>query len=117
MTRHQILPVLAALLYAAGSFAGTCEIFTTRTACPGKEAVSYKKCNGKPSCSDFQELDNAAQCKAAATAACENARLNITKSKVITAKFDDAELKTDKGSTDFCTVYEKRAAEFDHCDG
>lgn len=88
----------------------------TRTACPGQEEISYKKCNGQQSCTEVVDVADAAACKTAATQACENQRLNITKSKVITAKYDGTELKTDAGSTDFCTVYSKRAEEFDKCD-
>ena len=114
MKSRMLIAALAALC-TASAFAGTCEITTTRTSCPGKESLSYKKCDGKPTCADFQDLADAGQCKAAAIAACENARLTITKSKVITAKFDGAELKTDAGSTDFCTAYGKRNEEFNKC--
>lgn len=110
---------LAAILLSSLSnfaFAGSCEIHFTRTACPGQDEISYKKCNGEQSCTEVVDAANAQACKTAATAACENQRLNITKSKVITAKFDGAELKTDGNSTDFCTAYSKRAEEFDHCD-
>ena len=117
--RKSLIAVMAlfctALFSATTANAGTCELTTTRTACPGKESISYKKCDGKPTCADFQDLADAGQCKAAAIASCENARLTVTKSKVITAKFDGAELKTDAGSTDFCTAYSKRAEEFDKC--
>lgn len=115
MNKQWLVSGLVAALGASAAMAGTCEIHITRTACPGKEDISYKKCNGKQSCTEFQEADNANQCKAAAITACENARLNVTKLKVITAKFDGAEQKTDAGSTDFCTAYEKRDAEFNKC--
>lgn len=107
--------VLGSALFAASSFAGTCELGVTRTACPGKESISYKKCDGKQSCTEFQEAADANQCKTLAIAACENARTTITKSKVITAKLDGAELKTDAGSTDFCTAYPKVKEEFNQC--
>jgi hypothetical protein len=115
MKTSALTALLFASLCTASAFAGTCEITTTRTACPGKESISYKKCDGKPTCADFQDLADANQCKAAALAACENARLTITKSKVITAKFDGAELKTDAGNADFCSAYAKRAEEFNKC--
>lgn len=41
----------AALMATAGTAAaGECAIEYIRTACPGKEAESYSKCNGKQSC-------------------------------------------------------------------
>lgn len=115
----KVTPVLATTLLLSLSnlaFAGSCEIHFTRTACPGQEEISYKKCNGQQSCSEIVDVADAQGCKTAATQACENQRLNITKSKVITAKFDGAEIKTDAGGTDFCMVYANRAAEFDQCD-
>lgn len=108
---------VALLLSLANTgFAGSCEIHFTRTACPGQEEISYKKCNGQQSCTEIVDAADAQACKTAAIQACENQRLNITKSKVISAKFGGTELKTDGGSTDFCTVYSNRAAEFDQCD-
>lgn len=95
--------------------AGSCELMVTRTACPGQEETSYKKCNGEAACSEFLEVDSAAACQAEAVKACENKRLNITKSKVINAKFDDAAVKSASGGDDFCADYPGRAAEFDKC--
>lgn len=117
MHQHFLKPLVAvvALFFVSAVSAGTCEITTTRTACPGKESISYKKCEGKQTCTDFQDLADAGKCKAAAIAACANDRLTVTKSKVIGAKFDGAELKTDAGSSDFCTAYDKRDAEFNKC--
>lgn len=99
------------------SYAGTCEIQYTRTACPGKEKISYKKCKGKQSCSKFKEAADANECKAMATKSCGNKRLTVTKSKVINALFEGAKLQTDGGSDDFCTVYAKVKEEFNRCDG
>lgn len=113
---NYILAVVALSSFSNFSFAGSCELYFTRTACPGMEEISYKKCNGQQSCTEVVDVADAQACKSAATQACENQRLNITKSKVITAKFGGAELKTEGGSTDFCTVYSKRADEFDKCD-
>ncbi len=96
--------------------AGTCEIHYTRAACTGQEAISYKKCNGTPSCDEFLELATSAECQAAADKACENQRITITKSKVITAKFDNVALKNTAGGDDFCLTYAKRDVEFDQCD-
>ena|SRR3990167_9059831 len=110
-----LLVVTGSMLFSASMFAGTCEINFTRTACPGKETISFKKCGGKASCTEFQDVANASLCKTAAIAACANDRLTVTKLKVITAKFDGADLKTDTGSTDFCTAYPKAADEFNKC--
>ena len=107
---------LACLGSASLVQAGTCELMITRTACPGQEETSYKKCNGEAACSEFLELDSAAACQAEAVKACENKRLSITKSKVISAKFDDAAVKSASGGADFCADYPNRAAEFDKCD-
>ncbi|ARN73968.1 hypothetical protein [Oceanicoccus sagamiensis] len=95
--------------------AATCEIQYTRTACPGKENISYKKCKGKASCSKFKEADSADQCAAMATKSCANKRLSITKSKVINAVFDGNAIKTGAGSDDFCTEYANTATEFNQC--
>lgn len=115
MNRHQLLLSITSAVFAISVAAETCEITTTRTACPGKESLSYKKCHGKASCSEFIEVKNANECKVASVSACENARLNITKLKVVNASFNGSELKTDAGSSDFCTIYEKRDAEFNQC--
>jgi len=110
--------VLAAIFLWSGSiYAGTCEIQYTRTACPDKEKISFKKCRGKASCSKFKEAADATACKAMATKSCSNKRLNITKSKVINAIFDGQKLTTDDNNEDFCTAYDKAKEEFNQCDG
>jgi hypothetical protein len=77
-----------------------CVIHYNRTACPGQEAVSYSKCNGTKEC---DKEDSAAislkACEQAAAAACANTRLQITKSKVITATFNGKALR---GGSNFC---------------
>jgi hypothetical protein len=118
--------VLAASVLAAHAFVDTasraedkaaaaCVVTTTRTACAGKEAESYKKCDGQKSCSKNVEAATAEACAAAATDACSNDRLEITKSKSITAKFNGKALKSKSGKDDMCLDYPKRAAEFDQC--
>ncbi|OCQ22503.1 hypothetical protein A7985_00610 [Pseudoalteromonas luteoviolacea] len=97
--------------------AGTCEIKYLRTACPGKEKISYKKCKGKQRCSKFKEAATAAECGEMAVKSCRNKRLTITKSKVITALFDGQQIKASNGSEDFCTVYAKASEEFNKCGG
>ena len=101
----------------ASAFAGTCEIKYERTACPGKERISYKKCKGKQNCSKFKEAATAQQCGEMAVKSCGNKRLKVTKSKVINAVFDGQAIKASNGSDDFCTVYEKAAEEFNKCNG
>ncbi len=108
--------LLSALgLSSVGAFAGSCDLSVTRVACAGKEAVSYKKCDGQASCVEKESAPDAAACKVMAVEACGNKRLDITKSKVITAKFDGKEIKTDAGDADFCKAYPNRSKEFDKC--
>lgn len=97
------------------AFAGTCEIKYTRTACPGQESISFKKCKGKASCSKIKKISEVEKCKTLAVKACKNNRYSITKSKVINASFDGNELKASNDNSDFCTIYEKTAEEFNQC--
>jgi hypothetical protein len=110
-----LMAVVAFCLVSGAASAANCELHVTRTACPGQEVESYKKCNGQQSCDNVIQAADEAQCKAEATKACENQRLDITKLKVITAKFNGKALAASNGGSDFCMVYEKRAAEFDKC--
>jgi hypothetical protein len=93
-----------------------CALTTTRSACPGQEAESYKKCDGKQSCVKSAPADSEQSCQAAAVAACSNDRLTVTKSKVVTATWKGKALKTKDGKTDMCLEYAKREAEFNKCD-
>jgi len=103
-------------LWTVSAQAGNCEIVVSRDACPGKEALSFKKCEGKKVCSEFVETANAAACKQAAVAACEVFRPGITKSKSVTSvKFEGNAVKPDGNDPDFCTSYPKRAIEYDKC--
>ena len=95
--------------------AGDCAVEYIRTACPGKEAESYSKCDGKQTCVLTEAAATAEACQAAAVNACANDRLTITKSKVIHAKFDGKAIMSASGKDDFCVDYSKRAAEFDQC--
>lgn len=97
------------------SYAGKCEIGTTRTACPGQEAISFKKCDGKASCSKTIDTDSADACRAKAVASCANDRLDITKSKAITASFDGKAIASKAGGSDLCMDYAERASEFNQC--
>jgi hypothetical protein len=106
---------LAGAASAQDKAAAACVVTTTRNACPGQEAESYKKCEGKQSCSKPVEAASAEACAAAATTACSNDRLEITKSKTITVTYDGKPLKSKSGKADMCLDYPKRAAEFDKC--
>ena len=109
--------IMLALVLSSSAFAGTCEIQYNRTACPGKEKISYKKCKGKKECSKFKEASSPKKCAELAVKSCRNKRLTITKSKVINAVFDGQAIQASNGSSDFCTVYEKADAEFNKCGG
>lgn len=114
----QVSLLLSALILSisgAQAFAGSCDINTTRTACAGKEAISFKKCDGKPSCTKTATTDTPDACRAKAVAACANDRLDITKSKVITAMFNGKPVKNKAGGTDHCLDYAEREAEFNKC--
>ena len=116
---HASIVVSLAVLGVVGSAAAedkvACAITYTRAACPGQEAESYKKCDGKQSCTTEVVASSAEACVAAAVAACANDRPTITKSKKITAKYQGKAVKPKGGKDDVCLSYEKRAAEFDQC--
>jgi hypothetical protein len=105
----QMLPV------AEAEEGADCEITYTRTACPGQEAESYKKCDGKQSCSKHVPAASETACAEAAVQACSNDRLEITQSKVIHASFKGKALKTKSGKEDMCLDYSKRDTEFNQC--
>jgi hypothetical protein len=111
----QACAVLVLIAAAGPAVAGDCAVQYNRTACAGKEAESYSKCDGKASCVQTEQTATAEACQAAALKACANDRLTITKSKVITAKFDGKQVMSASGKEDFCADYAKRAAEFDQC--
>lgn len=110
-----LLSALFLSISGAQAVASTCDINYTRTACPGKEVISYKKCDGKQSCTKTVTVDTADACRAKAVAACANDRLDITKSKVITAMFNGKPIQNKAGGTDHCLDYAERAAEFNQC--
>jgi hypothetical protein len=94
-----------------------CALTYTRTACPGQEAESYKKCDGKQSCTKSVPADSESACQSAAVAACSNDRLTVTKSKAISATYKGKALKSKAGKPDLCLDYAKREAEFNQCGG
>lgn len=108
--------VFGCIFFAGTTYAATCEIQYDRTACPGKEKISYKKCKGEKTCSKFKEADSVEQCREMATKSCANKRYSITKSKVITALFDGNAITTESGKADFCLEYANVATEFNQCD-
>ncbi|MEO5376730.1 MAG: hypothetical protein H7832_02940 [Magnetococcus sp. DMHC-6] len=78
----------------AGSAAAEspCVLSYVRTACAGQEAVSYAKCGGKAACDKEKDADMKPICVAEAEKACSNDRVDITKSKIIKAKFRGEQL-------------------------
>jgi hypothetical protein len=94
---------------------GECAITYTRNACPGQEAESYKKCDGKQTCTKNVAAPSADKCLEAALQACSNDRLSITQSKVIHASYKGKALKSKAGKDDMCLDYAKRDAEFNQC--
>ena len=94
---------------ASNAFAAECVVQYKRTACLGQEAESYSKCDGKQECDKVEEAATEEACAAAAEKACENARLTITMSKVVTAKFQGKALK---GGQNFCAA---NRADFNKC--
>jgi len=101
-------------LYGVQAMAG-CDLTYTRTACPGKEAVSFKKCDGKASCVKSAKADTAEACRVKAVAACANDRLDITKSKTLSATFNGKPVLNKAGGADHCQDYAEREAEFNKC--
>ena len=98
-----------------------CVIHYLRTACQGQEAESFKKCDGKAECDKTKPADSAEACAAAALKSCDNDRLDITKYKVITARYNgeqltggfDAEGNADPAGTNFC---DKNRPDLNKCD-
>jgi hypothetical protein len=117
MKRFLLISLMAIGFGPSTALAGACEIQYTRTACPGKEEISYKKCDGQQSCSKFKEASSAQECAEMAVNSCKNKRFSVTKLKVINALFDGQPIKASNGSDDFCTVYENASEEFNKCDG
>ncbi len=90
-------------LLFTGSFASAeCVIHYKRTACAGQEKISYKKCGGKQECDKVKRADTKEECMEQAAKSCRNKRLEITKSKVITATWDGEELIGPYKDGDFC---------------
>ena len=100
--RHYSLLFLVPYFFISlNSYAGTCTLHITRTACPGMEKDSYAKCGGNASCDENKKTGSADSCAKAALEACDNvaARQKQTKSKEIKADFDGKPLE---GGKNFC---------------
>lgn len=114
MRLRSVFFMLSALGLSSVSLAAKkkCEVRYVRTACEGKEKISYKKCGGKKECTKTKRAKNEAACAKAAEKSCRNSRLEITKSKVITAFWDGKPLKTADGKENFCAADRK---DFNKC--
>lgn len=92
-----------------------CEVFYDRTACEGKDKEAYSKCDGKKTCTKVESSEDESECKEEALKACANSRTDITKSKIISAKWNGKEILSKSGKKDFCEDYDKKSAEFNKC--
>lgn len=96
------LAAMFCLPFASNVFAADdCIVHYNRTACPGKEDESYSKCGGSQQCDKNEDASTEAACIAKAKEACANSRLEITKSKRITARFNGKALAGPFGGS-FC---------------
>lgn len=89
------------LVLSVNAFAGVCSLDITREACPGKDSESYAKCDGKKQCVKDSTATSEKDCAKKALKECDNARLDITKNKTITAKFEG---KPVEGGKNFCAA-------------
>ena len=107
--------IIAVFTLFSYSAAAKCMVHYERTACPGKEEISYKKCKGEKTCTKKKPAKSLEQCQKAARKSCKNTRFDITKSKVITATWKGEAIKSAEGDTDFCIKYENASTEFNQC--
>jgi hypothetical protein len=91
---------VAGLSFATNAYAN-CVVNINRTACAGKEEESYSKCGGSKSCDKTEDAGSEASCIAFAKSNCPNSRLEITKSKIVKARFDGKALAGPYGGS-FC---------------
>lgn len=108
--------IVGVLLLSSVNAFSKCEITYDRTACKGKDAESYAKCDGKKVCTKTDKAEDQNECLDASLKACENSRVDITKSKIITAKWSGKEILSKSGKKDLCDDYAKKAAEFNKCE-
>ena len=79
---------LLALTAASSANAADCVVHWKRIACAGQEVESYKKCDGKQECDKNEAAAmSEAGCAKAALADCDNARVDVTKYKIVTALY------------------------------
>lgn len=100
--KNFILALALVLPFSHAALAGdkSCELSVTRVACEGKEAESYKKCDGKAACTQKTKKATAAACAEFAKSECANSRLDITKSKTITATYEGQPVEGGKNVCD-----------------
>jgi uncharacterized protein (UPF0179 family) len=109
--RNIALAALCLMALSETALAG-CTIHYNRTACPGKEKESYSKCNGTKECDkEDSSAVSLKACEQATAAACANTRLTITKSKIVTGKFNGTALR---GGSNFCA---SNRPDFNKCGG
>lgn len=118
------ITVIAAFLLTQSAFAGLCELTVVRTACSdATKAESFKKCDetnkdikmkklSEEKCLETFDVKKDSDCIKKAITRCENGRLDITKSKAITATFDGKVLENGK---DYCDTKPPRT-DFNKCD-
>lgn len=101
MIKSLIVVLATGYLFSSAVYAGDCTLMVTRTACPGKDSESFKKCAGKAVCEPDVKEDIGTEdaCKKAALDDCTNKRFDITKYKVVKAKFGGKDLD---GGKDYC---------------
>jgi hypothetical protein len=114
MTRAILALIMCLSVFAVASSANAadCVVHVKRTACAGQETESYKKCDGKQECNKDEVATTEAACSKAALGDCDNARIDVTKYKVITATFKGAALtggftvdgKLDSKGVNFCAA-------------
>ena len=92
-----------------------CEVHYDRTACTGKTDESYAKCDKQKTCTKVESAEDEKECMEAAQKACANSRTDITKSKIITAKWNGKEILSKTNKKDFCEDYDKKETEFNKC--
>ena len=111
-SRFLFVAVVLTGIGMVGQAQAECQVHYERTACQGQQAVSFKKCGGKASCTKVKPAENIQQCWQAAIKSCNNGRLDITKYKKITASYNgtalvggyDAHGAPDVHGANFCTA-------------
>jgi hypothetical protein len=111
MKKQFVLAAAFSLAFLMRASAAECVLHVKRMACAGQETESFTHCDGTAECDVTEAAASTdAACAKAALDACENKRLDITKSKVVTATFKSAALtggfgadgKADAKGANFC---------------